>query len=126
MIQMIDAKFFDDDVPVVGDGLALKVCWHATVVDATGSVSVKVWDKAFRAITSVTGDRLRELWEAGVDRPGDQDHILKDLNATLDREVYLLCSARPWSYGSNPVNHTVDISIDDAEILSSPYDAPSQ
>ena len=87
---------------------------------------MKVWGNAFRAITSVTADRLREMWEAGVERPGEPEQILKDLNATLNREVYLSCSARPWSYGSNPVKHKVDANVNAAEILSSPSAAPSQ
>ena len=72
LLQKFDAKFFYNVVPVVGDGLAVNVCWQATVIDPTGSVAVKVWDKAFRTATSAMAGRLRSnvLNLPGVDGRG--------------------------------------------------------
>ena len=48
------AAFFDNDAPIVGDDAKEKICWRTSLADASGTLDVRVWD---RAAFDLFGDR---------------------------------------------------------------------
>ena len=92
-VQPLTKKFFDDDAPLLQKGDSQIMCWKSSIKDTTGSVPVKIWDKACYELFGVTSNRLRELWEEGVDSPEEQDRILQALNGNMSHEILCLCRA---------------------------------
>jgi len=43
------------------------MCWQTKLRDSTGSVQVKVWDKACYQLFAMTASGFRDLWEKGVE-----------------------------------------------------------
>ena len=113
VLSPLTPAFFDADPPLVGPEEAEKMCLVTELADTTGSVSVKVWDKACRALFDFTAAQLRELWERGVDDAASRVAVLESLNRHLHLEVRVLCSLSVWSYGQKERHHVgqVDVSL---------------
>ena len=67
-LSELNATFFEQDVPILQVGEHEKMCWRTTLTDATGTIEVKIWDRAcyqiFRAppVGSVLfGKRVRSM-----------------------------------------------------------------
>ena len=115
-VQPLTKKFFDDDAPLLQKGDSQIMCWKSSIKDTTGSVSVKIWDKACYDLFGVTSNRLREMWEEGVDSPEEQDRILDELNEKMSHEVVCLCRADVWRYGRDNESCSIDIGVNDIDI----------
>ena len=59
------ASFFKHDAPLVGSEGKEQMCWKSSLVDVTGALDVKVWDKPCQDIFEVNAGGLRALWERG-------------------------------------------------------------
>ena len=58
-------KFFEVDPPIVPRGDEGVVCWRTQLRDATGSIIVRVWNKACFSLFGITVDKMREDWGDG-------------------------------------------------------------
>ena len=110
--------FFDNDAPILDKGDADIMCWKSKLTDNTGSIVVKVWDKPCYDIFGVTADKLREMWESGVENPGERDAILASLITNLAHNVDTACSAEMWRWGAREEKVAVNVNINDIELES--------
>ena len=69
-------------------------------------------------IFGVTADKLREMWESGVENPGGRDQILASLNTNLAYNVVCACSAELWRWGARKEKVAVNVNINDIELES--------
>ena len=65
----------------------------------------------------MTASKLRTLWEEGADDEGKQAPLLMNLNATLDEDVKLSCTANVWTYGNKNKEHQYQANVNIAELL---------
>ena len=79
-------------------------------------VSKCFWDKPCYELFGVTGDRLRELWETGVESIDERDEILGRLNANMAHKIVCACSAELWRRGVRKEKVIVNVNINDIEI----------
>ena len=79
-------------------------------------VSKCFWDKPCYELFGVTGDRLRELWETGVESIDERDEILGRLNANIAHKIVCACSAELWRRGVCKEKVIVNVNINDIEI----------
>ena len=108
-LNQLTEAFFDDDVPITGDGHEQKMRWVTTFVDATGSFPVTVWDASCFDLFKVTASRLRELWEEGVEEPNKQQRILQILNTHLTSPLRLAVTVKPWErFGKD---NTIEVNV---------------
>jgi len=112
----IDETFFDADPPVLGEGAQAKMSWKTRISDPTGDTQVKVWDKACFTLFQITAAKMRTLWETGVENTEERETILATLNANLQKEFRLSCTARVWSYGFKNVKHELQINVNLVEV----------
>ena len=86
------------------------------MTDATGTTTVKVWDRACQELLGCTANKLRESWEAGVEDDQKQQDILKHLNANLTNDIRASCTAKVWSYGGREKKQQVQVNVDLIEL----------
>ena len=112
--QELAEQFFEDGAPIVGDGDRENICWRTTLTDETGSIPVKVWDKAAAIILGCTASALRTLWEEGNVQPEKQEKLLSDINKHLADKYECVCSASIWTYGYKVVKYSVQVNVNRA------------
>ena len=110
-------KFFDDDAPIVQKGDTEVMCWKTSIVDQTGTITVKLWDKSCYDLFGVTSNRLRELWEQGVEEPDEQKQILDSLNSRLKSNIECLCQATVWRFGKDTHSCSVDVNVNEIDFV---------
>lgn len=93
----LTSEFFTNDAPVIeGQAGDLKLRWNTKLTDNTGTVGVTVWDRACQQIFGRSAKCVHEAWVAGVESEDEQEAVLEDMNANLDRQYRCACSARFW------------------------------
>ena len=117
-LSPLTADFFTNDAPILEKGDANIMCWKSELQDSSGKLEVKVWDKACYEIFGVTADKLRELWETGVENSSEVEKILADLNENLGGNIVCACSADLWRWGGRKEKVAVNVNINDVEIES--------
>ena len=92
------------------------MCWQTTLRDSTGSVQVKVWDKACYHLFAVTVSGFRDLWEKGVEDVTTQEEVLDQLNTYLDQKVSCCCTVVARKYGKDGSLLDVQINVNNLEV----------
>ena len=95
-LEGFSLSFFEKDPPLVVRGEAEMVCWATRAYDAASMVEVTVWPGAFTKVLSLSASGLRALWEEGVEMAERRGVLLAELNANLQHEFILSCSASVW------------------------------
>lgn len=113
-----DNLLFMKDVLIVGEGLREKLCWPAVLVDTTGEIPVKVWEKPCITIFDMNTSKFREKWEQGVESVDQREQILAVLNANLDCTYRMYCSMRVWSFGGKVIQYKVDVNVNAAQAMA--------
>ena len=117
-LRALTSEFFELDPPIMDTSKGERMCWKSALEDSTGSLRVRVWDKACYELFQCTAVKLRELWDEGVENPDMQDHILRELNRRTDTKVTCYCTANVWSAGLKKVKQDVQVNINALEIPS--------
>ena len=112
----LKAHFFQEGPPILEVGSEDNMCWRTTITDATGEMSVKVWDRACQQSWSCNASRLRKRWEDGHEHPDKQSDLLETLNTNLAGQVLCMCTAKIWTYGDKEVKHQVQVNVDALEV----------
>ena len=115
-IAAFDTSFFTKDLPVVDVKEKEVMCISTSVQDQTGTLTVKLWDRACYELFKVTASELRELWEQGINDLSSQNDILQTLNQNLDSECECACSLSTWQRGFKDVKVEVNINVNAVEI----------
>ena len=115
-LSKISDKFFEDDPPIVLVGNKEVMCWKTQLQDATGSMTVTVWNKACFALFGVSVDKMREYWRAGHECRERQSEMIHELNAKLRNEVVCNCTVDVWSYGRKVKKHEPRIHINGLDV----------
>ena len=110
------AAFFDDDAPIVGDGAKERICWRTSLTDASGTLEVRVWDRAAFELFGLTAPGLREKWEKGSEDPDETEDILSELNAKFEAQFECACNMSVFSFGFKEAKHRVDINVNAVDI----------
>ena len=111
-LQEFDVKFFEDDVPIVGDEQNPKVCVKSVIRAEDGQFPIKMWDAAASATLGLGAGQLQNWWEEGNEVPGKQLEALQSLNKNMDAQFNFLCTARVWG---TPERKKLDINVNNAE-----------
>ena len=104
------------DAPIVQKGDTEVMCWKTAIVDKSGTLRVKLWDKSCYDLFGVTCNRLRELWEQGVEQPDMQVQILDGFNSKLKTNVECLCQATVWRFGRENQSCSVDVNVNEIDV----------
>ena len=107
----LSPQWFKKDPPLVGDPSREIMCWVTSFADTSGSLEVKVWDKACRQYFEVSGADLRGLWENGAQDSSKQEEILEQLNSSADRQWRAECTLRIWSTGGREQKHRPQVHV---------------
>jgi len=118
-LPKLTPAFFDADVPIMEGNKKELMCWQTTLRDSTGSVQVKVWDKACYHLFAVAASGFRALWEKGVDDVTTQEEVLDQLNTYLDQKVSCFCTVVARKYGKDGSLLDVQINVNNLEVLLS-------
>lgn len=110
-LPALTPQWFEQDPPLVGDPARELMCWVTTFTDTSGSVEVKVWDKACRVFFDVAGTELRSMWEKGVESSEQQEDILKRLNKSAESQWRADATLRIWSTGTREKTHRPQVHI---------------
>jgi len=107
-----DDTFFESDPPLYGNEGAEKMGWKTSMVDASGTIVLKVWDEPCYTVWQITAAKFRERFEAGVLQESQRTRILEELNEPLGKIYRCACKAQIWTSGSDrkPI-HTVQIDV---------------
>ena len=107
-----DESFFESDPPLYGNEGAERMGWKTSMVDASGTISLKVWDEPCYTVWQITAAKFRERFEAGVLQETQRTRILEELNEPLEKVYRCACKAKVWTSGSDhkPI-HTVQIDV---------------
>ena len=108
--------FFVADPPIVGDSPKEKICWNTRFTDVSGSLDVKVWDRACFELFGVAASKLREMWESGVEDEDARVEVLEKLNRHLDKMWRASCTLNIWSFGTKHRQHRVQINVNFVEM----------
>ena len=92
------------------------MCWQTALRDSTGSVQVKVWDKACYQLFAVTASGFRDLWEKGVEDVTTQEEVLDQLNKNLEHKVSCSCNVVGRKYGKDKSLLDVQINVNNLEV----------
>ena len=115
-LQKLSQELFDADVPIMEGSKKELICWQTTLLDSTGSVQVKVWDKACYHLFAVAASGFRALWEKGVDDATTQEEVLDQLNTYLDQKVSCFCTVVARKYGKDGSLLDVQINVKNLEV----------
>ena len=115
-LQKLSQEFFDADVPIIEGNKKELMCWQTNLRDSTGSVQVKVWDKACYQLFAVTASGFRDLWEKGVEDVTTQEEVLDQLNTYLDQKVSCCCTVVARKYGKDGSLLDVQINVNNLEV----------
>ena len=116
LLSKISDKFFEADPPIVFTGNKELMCWKTQLQDATGSIAVKVWNKACFALFGVGVDRMREYWGEGHDCQERRAEIILEFNAKLGLEVVCNCTVDVWSYGFKVKKYEPQINVNSLDV----------
>ena len=117
-LRALTSEFFELDPPIMDTSKGERMCWKSALEDSTGSLQVRVWDKACYELFQCTAVKLRELWDEGVENPDMQDHILRELNRRTNTKVTCYCTATVWSAALKKVKQEVQANINALELPS--------
>ena len=84
-LKTLDAIFFVNDPPIVGEPPREKMCWSTYLEDDSGRIPIKIWDKGCYELFGMTCAKLRAVWEEGVADASRQAAVLEILNSKFDR-----------------------------------------
>ena len=115
-LAVLTDAFFNEDPPLTGDPDKEKMCFKTTITDCTGTLDVKLWDRAGMQLFGMTASKLRAVWESGVEVAEKREDILTQLNIALKVEYTFACTGKVWSFGkSGSEKHSPDVNVDDIE-----------
>ena len=115
-ISAFDADFFKNDPPMLDVKDKEVMCFAVALEDETGTMEVKVWDRACYDILGVTASKLRELWEEGATDASKQSRILETLNAGFEHTCQCACSLRIWKKGFKEFQIETNINVNAIEV----------
>ena len=115
-LENFTKTLFQGDPPLVGEEVE-KMLWKCGFEDSSGTVTVRLWDRACGELLKITSQKFREIWDSGVEDPTKQEGILKSLNSHLQHNVRLYCKARVWKKGFKSESFEVQINANMAEII---------
>ena len=110
-LTTVDATFFVNDPPIVGEPPREKMCWSTNLEDDSGRIPIKIWDKGCYELFGMTCAKLRAVWEEGVADASRQTAVLEMLNSKFDRRFLLSCTARIWSTGGRKGKHQLQVDV---------------
>ena len=114
--KAFEAGFFDDDPRTVDSYGTMRMCWKTRITDASGSVEVKLWDKACYTILGMTATRFQQCWQDGYEHEEQREDLLKTLNKNLDGTTYTaFCNMKLNTYGSREPIHIAEIHVNTTE-----------
>ena len=116
-LKQLNRSFFAKDVPIVvfKDGTET-ACLVGTLIDATGEVEVKLWEKAVYSVCGATTPKLKELWEKGVENDIVHNDILQNLNKNNDKNFLFIGAVKIAILGSKKACHKAQVNINWAEL----------
>ena len=77
----------------------IDVVLEDSVEDATGTILVKVWGMSCSELFRMTVDKLRAMWEDGLDNTSIREDLLKSLNREFGLTHRMLCGVTVLVYG---------------------------
>ena len=112
-VPLLTPTFFEADPPLVlvGNPPSEKICLKTEVEDQTGKLQIRIWDQAAYELFQVTANKLREMWEDGLQNPDKQEGIIEELNKNLHDNQKFLCEAKVWSYGAQKTKHSLQVNV---------------
>ncbi len=117
LLQELHGSFFEDDAPLVGDEQREKMCWRTSLLDASGTLRVRVWDSACHELFGVTASGLRAVWEEGVEEPEKRPELLARLNGRLGEEVQCLCEVDVWASSARGARSELQVNVNDVDFV---------
>ena len=99
-------------------GEAEEVCWTTDAYDSSGKLQVKIWDAAFRSLCGITADRLREIWDEGVEKEEERDVLIEELNMHSDCCILMSCTGSVWVSGGKEKKHAVQVNVNAIDVLT--------
>jgi len=116
-LSELNNTFFEGQTPSVGEEKE-KACLAVNLSDASGEISMKLWDKACYELFAMTVSKRREQWELGVEEEGKRDEVLKTLNKPIvENRVRVIGVAKIWTYGFKEKKHVAQINGNYLELL---------
>ena len=117
-LEKFTKDFFEKDPPLLEMNGVEKMCWITNIQEGDHSIEAKVWHKPCADLFEFTPETLRKLWEKGLEHEGEQDDILKEMNAALDTRIKANCTLKVWTYGYKTKINKIQLNVDDAEFMS--------
>ena len=115
-LQKLSQELFDADVLIMEGNMKEIMCWQTKLRDSTGSVQVKVWDKACYQLFAMTASGFRDFWEKGVEDVATQEEVLDQLNTYLYQKVSCSCTVVARKYGKDGSLLDVQINVNNLEV----------
>ena len=115
-LQKMTVTFFDVNTLVL-DVDRQQMFLQSIIYDATGSLTVKVWDRPCFVLFDMAAQRLQDIWKDGNDHPEKRVVLLQQLNANLESTLLCLCKISVYSRGGCNSGFEAEVNMVGADML---------
>ena len=94
--KLLTDAFFTDNAPFIEKNDVIEMFWKSVITDATGEVSVSVWNKACYVVFGESASIIQELWLKGAQSEAQRSGLLAQWNKRLQLKFRCVCTAKVW------------------------------
>jgi len=117
--KLLTDSFFTDDAPFIEKNDAIEMLWQTVLTDATGEVSVSVWNNGCHVVFGESTSIIHELWSKGEQSETQRSGLLTRWNKCLQLKFRCVCTAKVWKEQRLPRCSRSAVNVNEVEVEDS-------
>jgi len=117
--KLLTEAFFTDNAPFIEKNDVIEMLWKSVITDATGEVSVSVWNKACYVVFGESASNMQALWAKGEENETQRSGLLTQWNKRLQLKFRCVCTAKVWKNRCEKPKPNKKINVNEVEVEDS-------